>query len=300
MKAKVLLSAYFIIASILFACGQADKSENVAISTDGIEIRFDQQGEGELTLIFVHGWANYKGIWDPQMSHFSQKYRVVAVDLPGFGESGYNRTDWTMAAFGEDVNAVIKKLNPEQVVLIGFSMGAPVVIEAAKQAPENLVGLVLADEIDNIEMKYTPEMLVYLDSVFMDIAINPTNEKLLAGGFYKKNPEASYERVVSMLSLSAQNNTSRIGWRELISEIFRWLNDDCIEALQKVQAPVTSISSDTPPTNVEALEKYVSSYTLKVIPDVGHLVMWDNPDEFNRLLEESIQEFLNESESSPE
>jgi pimeloyl-ACP methyl ester carboxylesterase len=234
------------------------------------------------------------------MSHFSPKYQVVAVDLPGFGESGHNRTDWTMAAFGEDVLAVIEKLNPEKVVLIGFSMGAPVVIEAAKKMPENLIGVVLADEIDNIEMKYTPEMLVYLDSVFMDIAINPTNEKLLAGGFYKKDPEASYERVVSMLSLSAQNNTSRIGWRELISEIFRWLNDDCIEALKQVQVPVISISSDTPPTNVEALEKYVSSYKLKVIPDVGHLVMWDNPDEFNRLLEESIREFLIESESSPE
>jgi pimeloyl-ACP methyl ester carboxylesterase len=262
MKRRKFRSLYCVIALILLAFGCAGESDNIVISSDGVRISFDQQGDGDPTLIFIHGWANNKGIWEAQMSHFSQKYRVVAVDLPGFGESGYNRTDWTMAAFGEDVLAVIEKLNPERVVLIGFSMGAPVVIEAAKTAPENLIGVVLADEIDNIEMKYTPEMLVYLDSVFMDIAINPTNEKLLAGGFYKKDPEASYERVVSMLSLSAQNNTSRIGWRELISEIFRWLNDDCIEALKQVQVPVT--------------------------------------DEFNRLLEESIREFLIESESSPE
>jgi pimeloyl-ACP methyl ester carboxylesterase len=95
---------------------------------------------------------------------------------------------------------VIDKLNPEQVVLIGFSMGAFVGIEAAKTAPKNLIGLVLADEIKDIEMKYSPEMIVYLDSVLMDVVTNPTNEKLLAGGFYKKNPEASYERVVSMLA----------------------------------------------------------------------------------------------------
>jgi pimeloyl-ACP methyl ester carboxylesterase len=298
MKRKKLFSVYCVIALILLAYGCAGEPDNVAISSDGVRISFDRQGDGEPTLIFVHGWANNKGIWDAQVSYFSKKYRVVTVDLPGFGESGYNRTDWTMAAFGEDVNAVIKKLNPEKVILVGFSMGAPVVIEAAKTAPENLVGLVLVDEIDNIEMKYPPEMIAYIDSMFMDIVTNPTNEKLLAGGFYKNNPEASYERVVSMLS--AQKNSSRIGWRESLGDIFRWLNEDCIDALKQVQVPVISISSDTPPTNVEAFEKYLSAYKLRIIPGVGHLVMWDNPDEFNRLLEESIQEFLNESGSGPE
>jgi len=44
---------------------------------------------------------------------------------------------------------------------------------------------------------------------------------------------------------------------------------------------------------VEAFKKYLPSYQLKIVPDVAHLVMWDNPEEFNRLLEESIQEFIN-------
>ncbi|UCC78436.1 MAG: alpha/beta hydrolase [Candidatus Zixiibacteriota bacterium] len=294
MKRKGFFLWWCVIALILLGYGCAKEPENIAISSDGIEISFDQQGVGEPTLIFIHGYANIKGIWDAQMTHFAEKYRVVAIDLPGFGESGFNRADWTMAAFGQDVNAVIEKLNPEKVILIGFSMGAPVIIEAAKQAPENLIGLVLVDEINNIEMEYSPEMLAHMDSVFMDIVTNPTNEKLLAGGFYKNNPEASYERVVSMLSV--HKNTSRIGWRESFYEIFRWLNEDCIEALKQIQVPIISISSDTPPTNVEAFEKYVSSYKLKVIPDVGHVVMWDNPEEFNRLLEESIQEFIGESE----
>jgi pimeloyl-ACP methyl ester carboxylesterase len=227
------------------------------------------------------------------MAHFSKKYRVIAVDLPGFGESGNNRTNWTMASFGEDVAAVIKKLNLKQVVLVGFSMGAFVSIETAKTAPENLIGLVLVDEIKDIEMKYSPEMLTYMDSVLMDVVTNPTNEKLVGGGFYKKNPEASYERVLSMLS--AHKNTSRIGWRESLDDALRWLNDDCIESLKKVQVPIISISSDMEPTNVEAFKKYVPSYQLKIISDVAHLVMWDNPEEFNRLLEESIQEFVKES-----
>lgn len=293
MKRKILFLGCCIIALILFSYGCTKQPDNVAISSDGVKISFDQQGKGEPVLIFVHGWSNNRRVWDAQMAHFSKKYRVIAVDLPGFGESGNNRTNWTMSSYGEDVAAVIKKLNLKQVVLVGFSMGAYVSIETAKTAPENLIGLVLVDEIKDIEMKYSPEILVYMDSVLMDVVTSPTNEKLVAGGFYKKNPEASFERVLSMLS--AHKNTSRIGWRESLADALRWLNEDCIESLKKVQVPIISISSDMEPTNVEAFKKYVPSYQLKIIPDVAHLVMWDNPEEFNRLLEESIQEFVNGS-----
>jgi pimeloyl-ACP methyl ester carboxylesterase len=49
------------------------------------------------------------------------------------------------------------------------------------------------------------------------------------------------------------------------------------------------------PTNVENFRKYAPSFQAKIIPGVGHLVFWDNPEEFNRLLEESIQEFINKT-----
>ena len=283
------------MALILFNYGCTKQPDNVAISSDGVKISFEQQGKGTPAIIFVHGWSNNRRVWDAQMAHFSKKYRVIAVDLPGFGESGNNRTNWTMESFGEDVAAVIKKLNLKQVVLVGFSMGGPVIIETAKTSPENLIGLVLVDEIKDIEMKYSPEMLAYMDSVLMDVVTNPTNEKLVGGGFYKKNPEASFKRVLSMLS--ANKNTSRIGWKESLDDFFRWSNEDCIESLKKVRVPIISINSDMEPTNVEAFKKYVPSYRHKIIPDAAHLVMWDNPEEFNRLLEESIQEFLNESKS---
>lgn len=293
MKRKILFLDCCIISLILIICSCTNEPDNVAISSDGVKIGFEQQGKGTPAIVFVHGWGNNTSVWDAQMSHFSGKYRVIAIDLPGFGESGYNRTNWTMASFGEDVAAVIKKLNLKQVVLVGFSMGGPVIIETAKTSPENLIGLVLVDEIKDIEMKYSPEMIADWGSFMMDLVTNPTNEKLVAGGFYKKNPEASFKRVLSMLS--AHKNTSRIGWKESIDDFFRWSNEDCIESLKKVRVPIFSINSDMEPTNVEAFKKYVPSYQLKIIPDVAHLVMWDNPEEFNRLLEESIQEFVNKS-----
>ena len=289
MKQKILFLSCCIIPLIPIICGCTNEPDNVAISSDGVKISFDMQGEGEPALVFVHGWSNNRSIWDAQVSHFSEKYKVLTVDLAGFGESGNNRQTWTMASFGEDITAVIKKLDLDQVVLVGFSMGGPVIIETAKRVPDHITGLVLVDQLQNVDMQYPPEVISYIDSIFMDVVTSPTPEKL-EGVFYKRNPEASFERVLSML-----NGVPKEGWRESLNDIFRWENENCIELLKKIQAPIISINSDQKPTNVEAFRKYVPSFKVKIIPDVGHLVMWDAPEEFNRLLEESIQEFLNES-----
>jgi pimeloyl-ACP methyl ester carboxylesterase len=288
MKRKNLFLDYCVIALILFSYGCTNEPDNVAISSDGVEISFDKQGKGEPAIVFVHGWTNNRSIWDAQMAHFSEKYSVIAVDLAGHGQSGDNRTTWTMSSFGEDVVAVINQLKLDQVVLVGFSMGGPVIIEAAKKAPEHVAGLVLVDNLQNIEMKIPPEMIGFMDSLMMDLVTNPTNEKLVSLGFYKRNPDASFERVLSFLK-----DGPRPSWNGSINEYFKWCNDDCIESLKKIQTPIIAINSDSEPTNVEAFREYVPSFKVKIVPDVGHLIFWDASEEFNRLLEESIQEFIN-------
>jgi pimeloyl-ACP methyl ester carboxylesterase len=287
MKRKILFLACCIFSLVVIIYGCTNEPDNFAISSDGSKISFDIQGESKPALVFVHGWGNNRSIWDAQVSHFSEKYKVIAVDLAGFGKSDNNRNTWTMASFGEDVAAVINQLKLNQVVLVGFSMGGPVIIETAKKAPEHIVGLVLVDILHNIEMKYSVETISYMEGVYMDFVTSPTPEKL-EGVFYKRNPDASFERILSMLK-----DAPRIGWRESLNDVFRWGNEDCIESLKKTQAPIISINSDQTPTNVEAFMKYVPSFKAKIIPDVGHVVMWDAPEEFNRLLDESIQEFIN-------
>jgi len=289
---KTLYAGFTIISVILFSFGCTNEQDTVAVSADGVKIRFTSQGRGEPAIVFVHGWSNNKSIWDGQVSHFSEKYKVVAVDLAGFGVSGDNRKNWTMESFADDVVAVMDKLNLKQVVLVGFSMGAPVVIETAIKASGRVAGVVLVDDLHNIEMKYPPQMIAYIDSAFMDLVMNPTVEKLVGGGFVKANPEESFERVRAML-----NGASQIGWRESLNNTLRWYNEDCIVSLKKVSVPVTAINSDRQPTNVDAFREYVPSFQARIIPGAGHVVMWDAPEEFNRLLEESIREFINKSDA---
>ena len=127
-------------------------------------------------------------------------------------------------------------------------------------------------------------------SFYMDLVANPSNEKLVGSGFYKKNIETSFERVAAMLE-----DAPGTGWRESLLGALNWLNEDCTASISSIQAPVIAINSDLQPTDVEAFKKYAPSFEAKIVPDTGHLLMWDAPGQFNRLLEQSVRKFMNES-----
>ena len=287
MKLPNFSVSFLIIALLLFnSC--KEQLVTTVTSPDGVKIAFNQQGKGKTAIIFVHGWSNNKNIWTEQLADFSEKYKAIAVDLAGFGESGNNRLNWTMSAFGDDIAAIVNNLKLQKVVLVGFSMGAPVVLETAKKVPEKITGIVLVDDLQNIETKYPPEIVHMFDSVMMDLIENPTQEKLVTMGFFKNNPEQNLQKVLDMVN----KFPSRIGYRESLDSYFKWINEDCVQTLKMIKAPVIAINSDSEPTNIDAFRKYVPSFQAKIIPGVGHVIFWDNPDEFNRLLEESIQEFI--------
>ena len=84
----------------------------------------------------------------------------------------------------------------------------------------------------------------------------------------------------------------KTGWRESLNDFLRWSNEDMTESLKKCQVPIIAINSDMEPTNIEAFRKLVPSFQARIVPDVGHVIMWDAPDQFNDLLEDSIQEFI--------
>src|SRR5262245_56964945 len=115
---------------------------HVATSADGIPIHYDVQGNGAIALVFVHGWCCDRRSWDQQIAHFAPRYTVVCLDLAGHGASGRDRTQWTIPAFGQDVVAVVEQRGLGQVVLIGHSMGGPVIVEAARCLPAAVIGVV--------------------------------------------------------------------------------------------------------------------------------------------------------------
>ena len=80
-------------------------------------------GSGSPTLLFIHGWNCDRRYWSDQLAYFAEQHQVVAIDLAGHGESGLQRTEWTIGQFGADVASVADQLVLDDVILVGHSMG---------------------------------------------------------------------------------------------------------------------------------------------------------------------------------
>ena len=80
-----------------------------------------------------------------QVDYLAERNVVVAVDLGGHGESGLGRADWNLAAFGDDVLAVVEEVGAQKVALVGHWMGGDAIVHAARQLGDRVAGLVWID-----------------------------------------------------------------------------------------------------------------------------------------------------------
>ena len=253
---------------------------DVAISADGVPVRYEVHGEGTPALVFVHGWCCDRSYWGGQLDHFAQQHNVVLIDLAGHGESGVDRKTWTIAAFGEDVVAVVDRLDLEQVVLVGQSMGGPVVVDAASRMPDRVVGLIGVDTLRDVERSRTPEQVMEFLAPFRGNFVEAPR-KFVRDMFVPSSDPALVEQIVADMSAAPQD----VGIGAM--EGLRSIDLNLRTALHEVSAPIVAINSDYRPNNIDAAQRHGIEVVL--MSNVGHFVMMEDPEVFNRLLDEAVK-----------
>ncbi len=111
---------------------------------DGLRIHYLEKGEGT-PLVLIHGYTSSTYTWRDQFAELAKQYRVIAVDLKGFGFSDKPDGDYSRRAQGEVVARLLDKLNIERAWLVGNSMGGETALNVAADHPEKVLGLVLID-----------------------------------------------------------------------------------------------------------------------------------------------------------
>jgi pimeloyl-ACP methyl ester carboxylesterase len=110
-------------------------AQRVTRGSDGVEIAYATHGAGAgeaPAVVLVHGWAGNRTYWDHQVNYLADRNFVIAVDLGGHGASGLGRGEWNLAAFGDDVLAVVDDVGA-QIALVGHSMGGDAIVHAARR-----------------------------------------------------------------------------------------------------------------------------------------------------------------------
>ncbi len=253
-------------------------------SSDGVAIAYESFGRGEPALVLVHCWSCDRHLWDGVVPAVAKDRRVVTIDLAGHGDSGRDRKDWTIQAFGQDVRAVVDKLGLKRVILAGHSMGGPVILEAARLLPGRVVGLIPVDTGLNVEKTSSPEEVAGLVAGF------EKDYRGTAEGFTRQYMFVPKSDPKIVDSVAAKNAAAP---PEIAIPCLRAaLSYDARPTLKEVRVPAHAINSDKFPTDVEANRRHFASYDVTLMSGVGHYVMLEDPARFSELLVKVLADLL--------
>ncbi len=271
-----------MLLAMLPAASAALAGDGYVVTADSVRIHYTDQGAGEPTLVFVHGWSCDVSYWDAQVPVFAKTHRVIAIDLAGHGASGTNRVTYTMDLFGEDVVTVLQALDLKDVILVGHSMGGAVIVEAALQAPERIAGLVGVENFQNINLALSESVIANFMAPYRADFRNSVEEWV--SGMFAGGPGTELARAVSADMASAPEDVGLGSMLEMMS----WYGSEPIKRMRKLTVPLMSINADIPATDVEALKSIIPDYQLRVMEKHGHFLMREDPEGFNKVLEETL------------
>lgn len=277
MRTLVALSGLLLVA-----CG-ATSSEGASPvegrrfvpSKDGVAIAYAARGHGSPALVFIHGGFADASFWRFQVAGLEDDHRVVTMDLAGHGDSGMDRIRWTLEAFGDDVEAVVRVLDLDHVVLVGNSMGGPVALEAARRIPERVLGVVGVDTFHSADRRIDPKAWsARIESLEADF------DGAMAGMVRSLfHPDADSALVAQV------SRRMRATRPEIAVEILEgFAGYDLGAAMRAAQVPIRCINGDLYPTDLEANRRACPRFDAIVMEHAGHFPMLERPAEFNRHL----------------
>jgi len=256
-------------------------------SADGVMVRYAVCGGGAPAVVFVHGWSCDRRYWRRQVSHFADRFTVVAVDLAGHGESGTDRPDWTMPAFGEDVVAVVTGLELPEVVLVGHSMGGDVVVETACRLRPRVRGLVWVDTYPRLDESGSDAAVEQEAAAFM--APFRADFGAATRAFVRRiaGPDADPDLVdwVAEEMAAAPPQIALNAMRHAITN-----ERAAIAGLRDAAVPAVAINPADGRIDAGSLARH--GVDAIALPGVGHFLMLEDPVGFNRVLDGVVERFL--------
>lgn len=254
----------------------------------GIKMGYEDTGAG-MPLVLVHGHPFDRSMWREQTAAFSPKYRIIAPDLRGYGESEAVADKTMLEEFARDIEALLDELKVENIVLCGLSMGGQILFEFYLLFPQRVRALILADtfaQLDDAERKQarydTAERL--LREGMHDYA-EEVLPKMIAPDTIEKQPKVAAHVLLMMRGASPKGAAAALRGRAE--------RPDYTPLLSQINIPtlivVGSRDEFTPVADAKFMREKIPNSKISVIEDAGHMPNLEKPTEFNRVVEEFLK-----------
>jgi pimeloyl-ACP methyl ester carboxylesterase len=261
------------------------RSGDTVTTSDGV-LHYIERGAGE-PLLLVHGLGASVFTFRRNLDRLARTFRVIAVDLAGFGGSSRAVRDYTLTAHARRLVELMDALGIERAHLLGHSMGGAVALRLAAVWPERVMRLVLVAPASPEIMRTGAAVTALLRPFFPLFGLLYHNRRFrtmtLRSGFHDR---AQMTDEV----LEGYWGPARVrGHLEALSRLMAARRKDPPVDLRAVTAPVLILwgASDRwlRPAQGERLAARLPDARLAVVPEAGHLLPEERPEEFCALVE---------------
>jgi pimeloyl-ACP methyl ester carboxylesterase len=288
----------WVCASLFSAAATQAEEKAIASRTediDGVRLHYLTAGEGPAVVILLHGYAETSRMWRPIIPQLAERFKVIAPDLPGIGDSAIPTGGLDMKSASITIHALARKLGVEKARVVGHDIGLMVAYAYAAQFPGEteklavmdafLPGVEGGDAVFNTPNLWhfrfhgaTPEALVkgrertYFDYYWNEFAAD-------------KNRSLSEADRAAYTAAYARPGRMKAGWAYFAS--FPETGKDFVQLAQtKLTMPVLSIGGEKSLGEVlgQQMKLVATDVTVVVLKDAGHWILEEKPKETTEAL----------------
>ncbi len=282
---------------------------------EGLQVAYVESGPaGAPGLIFIHGLLGRLDNWRFNVPAFADRYHVLALDLPGFGNSDKADRDMTMEFYAQVVKGLMDQKGMPKATLVGNSMGGEVAALFAIRYPDRVDKLVLVDSaglmrapffarlasrhtnkiadwiVRKVQKKFKNQQIPDVYFALHERLFNPKRPHRAQIAFDMKNPNVAETLDFFCLQYSTLMKTREFEWhvKDALRAFRSLLKTHLEHQLVAIKAPTLIVWGDQdqliPPKFAELFHKGIAGSKMVLIKDTGHVPMIEKPDQFNKAL----------------
>lgn len=246
-------------------------------NVNGIKINYEQKGEGEL-IVLLHGWGSNIKLFANLIELLSKKYMVVAMDMPGFGESEEPPSAWCVDDYAKFVIDFLSDYDTKKVMLLGHSFGGRVIIKlnSRNDLPFEITKVILVDSAGILPPK--------------------SNKKSFRTYYYKAGKAILSTGIAQKIASDAlENFRKKMGSADYAAAsplmrqvLVKTVNEDLEPLLPNIKCPTLLVwgvnDTATPLSDGEKMEKLIPDAGLVKLENAGHYSFLEQQYTFNKVM----------------
>lgn len=245
------------------------------ITVNNLNLNYIDCGQGE-PVVLLHGWGSSSVAFNYIIKSFSDKFRMIALDLPGFGDSDMIPEPWDVNDYADFVAEFLKIMNIENPVLIGHSFGGRVIFKGIGEGKFSACKIILLDSA-GIKPKKSVKSKIKL-------AAFKTVKYFLSCPLWKNAAAGLLDKARAHFGSADYNNAPLVLRQTLVKAV----NEDLRHYMPSVAAPTLLIWGEndtaTPVSDAKIMNSLIPDSGLCIIKGGSHFSFIDSPYEVNAII----------------